>query len=131
MNGWRPGLGEAMAQFRAAVDGAVSRGRRAAAEAKDRDARFRQRTRELADRVRQRAVVPERRELTPEGLREAAVAFRSERNLSVEQLPDGEELLANSPEQTIARATPNASASSRNRPEDDDDEDFFQERILR
>ncbi|MCP2260206.1 hypothetical protein LX15_003919 [Streptoalloteichus tenebrarius] len=125
---------EAMRRFLAAVDSASDRGRRAVAEARERDAAFRGATGDLVDRVRRGGVPARRDELTAERLRAAATGFRVEHRLPVEELPSGAELLAeHSLEQKKAFVSGNVGegAANRRRPaETDDDEDFSQERIL-
>jgi hypothetical protein len=128
------GLNEAMARFRADVGAALGRGQRAAAEAGERNAAFKGRTRELADKVRAREVRPEAAELTSEGMRRSAASFRSDNGLPVERLPEGAELLGPAPGEqrqptTFGAVRPPAPGGRRLRPSDDD-EDFSQEEIL-
>ncbi|MEV0678494.1 hypothetical protein AB0I60_18450 [Actinosynnema sp. NPDC050436] len=139
------GVPEVFARFRADVDAAVTRGRRAAADAGARTAALRERNRGLADRARARDVQPERHAPTSEDVRRVATGFRAHRGLSVEWLPTGAELLAPEPgkshEQTDANANtasrrtsegarPVAGPSGRLPVEPADDEDFSQARIL-
>ena len=87
-----------MAGFNAELDAAVARARRVAAETRETSARFRRETRQLAERTRAGAVRPKSEtDLTTEHLRRAATGFRADHGLPVESLPDGRELLTQSP----------------------------------
>lgn len=125
-----------MANFSAELDAAVTRARRVAAESREKSAKFREQTRQLADRTRAGEVRPKSEtDLTAEHLRRAATGFRADNGLPVESLPSGHELLVQpTPEQAPAPVTPGASRttppSRRNPYPDDDDEDFSQERIM-
>ncbi|MFE2754413.1 hypothetical protein ACFXGA_20680 [Actinosynnema sp. NPDC059335] len=137
------GIPEAFARFRADLDAAVTRGRRAAAAAGERNAALRERNRRLADQARAREVRPDRHEPTSPDVRRVATGFRHHRGLPVEELPAGAELLApeKSREQTDANANSAppapvlgsravAGPSGQLPPHNDDDEDFSQARIL-
>ncbi|MCP2165809.1 hypothetical protein [Goodfellowiella coeruleoviolacea] len=155
MTGPAHATSDAFARFRSEVDAALTRGRRAAAEASAVSAAFRNDNRELADRVRGRRVTPRRDELTGPALRRAATGFRQDQRLPVDQLPEGEELLADPAKPgaqpgsesgqdtgrqgssrwqrddvvSDGRGRRRASGGRQSYP-DDDDEDFSQERIL-
>ncbi|GAA3664278.1 hypothetical protein GCM10022267_58180 [Lentzea roselyniae] len=127
---------EALGRFRAEVGAAVTRARRAAGEVGERNAKLRERTRELARQARERGVEPGAR-ATSSDVREAATGFRTDRGLPVEQLPDAVELTApqahpaveTAPVATlgsIAVAGPSGQLPRAS----DDDEDFSQSRIL-
>jgi hypothetical protein len=135
---------EAFARFRADLAAAVTRGRRAAADAGARNGAVRDRNRELAELARSRQVAAGQPTTSPD-VRRVANGFREERGLPVEQVPEGAEMFA--PEkQADANANPlNANAnvspvtpSSRPAPGPrgqlprvgDDDEDFSQGQIL-
>ncbi|MEU4802115.1 hypothetical protein [Actinosynnema sp. NPDC023587] len=139
------GTPESFARFRSDLDAAVTRGRRAAADAGAKTAAQRERNRELADRARTRAVRPEGHEPTSGDVRRVAAGFRAHRGLPVERLPSGGELLAPAPEKSHEQTDANANTASRrtsdgSRPvagpsgrlpaEVADDEDFSQARIL-
>jgi len=124
---------EAFARFRADLAAAVTRGRRAAAEAGARNGRARDRNRELAEQARSRTPVPGVEATSPD-VRRVANGFREERGLPVEKLPEEAEAFA--PEKS-ADANVNI-PSSRPAPGPrgqlprvgDDDEDFSQGQIL-
>ncbi|GGP58306.1 hypothetical protein [Saccharothrix coeruleofusca] len=135
------GTQDAFARFRADVEAAVTRGRRAAAEGGARAAALRGGNRELAERARGGRVPAERHAATSADLQRVAAGFRAARGLPVERLPAAEELLAppaESQEQTRANANPVAPLGSRPPAgpkgqlplNSDDDEDFSQARIL-
>ncbi|GAA3461105.1 hypothetical protein ACFFSW_32180 [Saccharothrix longispora] len=139
------GIPEAVARFRSDLDAAVTRARRAAAEAGARTAAQRDRNRELAERARERRVRPDGHAPTSSDVQRVATGFREHRGLPVEELPTGVELLTppveKSREQTDANANPVPSPPfSGSRPaagpsgqlpsRTDDDEDFSQARIL-
>ncbi|CCH35107.1 hypothetical protein ABZ816_21325 [Actinosynnema sp. NPDC047251] len=139
------GIPEAFARFRSDLDAAVTRGRRAAADAGAKTAAQRGRNRDLADRAKARDVKPEGHAPTSADLQRVATGFRAHRGLPVERLPTGAELLAPQPgkshEQTDANANtatrrtsagarPVAGPSGRLPAEVADDEDFSQARIL-
>lgn len=139
------GIPEAMTRFRADLDAAVTRARRAAAAAGARTAAQRERNRELAERARAREVRPGAHAATSADVRRVATGFREHRGLPVEQLPPAAELLTpageKSREQTDANANPVppvtplgsravAGPSGQLPPDTGDDEDFSQARIL-
>ncbi|KAA2264695.1 hypothetical protein F0L68_06280 [Solihabitans fulvus] len=131
------GMTEGFARFRSDLDAAVSRGKRASAEANERTEAFRGRTRELTDQVRARKTKPDPGQLTTDDLRRVATGFRTSKRLPVEQLPTGAELLApsspSSPENVAKdtlRSGNTPGVGGRPPRPDDDDEDFSQERIL-
>jgi hypothetical protein len=124
---------EAFARFRADLAAAVTRGRRAAADAGARNGRARDRNRELAEQARDRPPAPGAETTSPD-VRRVANGFREERGLPVERLP--EEPGAFAPEKS---SDTNANVpSSRPAPgprgqlprEGHDDEDFSQGQIL-
>jgi hypothetical protein len=132
---------EAFARFRADLSAAVTRGRRAAAAAGERNALTRDRNRELAEQAKARQA-GQGQQATSSDLRRVATGFRDERGLAVEQLPDGAELLApKEPEkEPDAKANPDPPTTLGSRPVagprgqlprvGDDDEDFSQGQIL-
>lgn len=136
------GIPEAFARFRADLDAAVTRGRRAAAAAGERNAAQRDRNRRLAEQARAGQVRPDRHSATPEDVQRVATGFRRHRGLPVEDLPPAAELLApeKSREQTDTKANPVpppvlgsravAGPSGQLPPDRGDDEDFSQARIL-
>ncbi|GHH37800.1 hypothetical protein [Lentzea cavernae] len=123
---------EVLARFRAEVGAAVTRARRASGEIGERNAKLRERTRDLAVRARERGAEPGAR-ATPSGVREAARGFRGDRGLAVEQVPEAVDVTAPVPVET-APATLGSSAvagpSGQLPRVSDDDEDFSQSRIL-
>ncbi|MCS7482309.1 hypothetical protein ACFFQW_20475 [Umezawaea endophytica] len=128
---------EAFARFRADLAAAVTRGRRAASDAGVRNDAARARTRELAQRAREKKAEPGVPATSPD-VRRVAGGFREERGLPVEEFPETGETFA--PEKTTdANAnTPPTTPSSRPAPgprgqlprRSDDDEDFSQGQIL-
>lgn len=127
---------EVLGRFRAEVGAAVTRARRAAGEIGERNAKLRERTRELAAQARERKVEPGA-QATSADVREAATGFRVDRGLPVEQLPDAAELTASQPPapvetQPVATlgSTAVAGPSGQLPRVSDDDEDFSQSRIL-
>jgi hypothetical protein len=127
---------EVLGQFRSEVGAAVTRARRAAGEVGERNAKLRERTRELARQARERRVEPGA-QATAADVREAATGFRTERGLPVEQVPDAAELTAPpalAPVETEPVATLGSVAvagpSGQLPRVGDDDEDFSQSRIL-
>src|SRR5262245_47033947 len=84
---------EVLARFRADVGEAVTRARRASGEIGERNAKLRERTRDLARQARERQVEPGAR-ATSSDVREAATGFRDDRGLPVERTPDAAELTA-------------------------------------
>jgi hypothetical protein len=128
---------EAFARFRADLAAAVTRGRRAAADAGGRNGAARDRNRELAEQARAKQGAPSQRATSPD-VRRVANGFREERGLPVERLPDGVESFApEKPADANANVAP-ATLSSRPAPGPrgqlprvgDDDEDFSQGQIL-
>ena len=109
-------------QFNAALDAAVVRARRAAAQARETSAKFRRDTRTLAAAVRDGEARPNRDEATDEGLRRTATGFRTDHGLPVEELAPP----------PVATPGPQRTTGSGRRipPPSDDDEDFSQERIM-
>ena len=123
---------EVLARFRAEVGAAVTRARRASGEIGERNAKLRERTRDLAAQARERKVGPGAPATSGE-VRETAMGFRADRGLAVEQVPDAAELTAPAPVET-ERVTLGSSAvagpSGQLPRVSDDDEDFSQSRIL-
>jgi hypothetical protein len=123
---------EVLARFRAEVGAAVTRARRASGEIGERNAKLRERTRDLAALARDRKVEPGG-QATPADVREAARGFRTDRGLAVEQVPDAAGVAAPVPVET-ERVTLGSSAvagpSGQLPRASDDDEDFSQSRIL-
>jgi hypothetical protein len=123
---------EVLARFRAEVGAAVTRARRASGEIGERNAKLRERTRDLAAQARERKVEPGA-QATPADVREVATGFRVDRGLAVEQVPDVAEVTAPVPVET-ERVTLGSSAvagpSGQLPRASDDDEDFSQSRIL-
>lgn len=138
------GIPEAFARFRSDVDAAVTRGRRAAAAAGERNAALRDRNRQLAEQARARQVRPDRHSATSGDVQRVAEGFRAHRGLPVEQLPTGAELLApageshkrtgananTAPEAPVLGSRPAAGPRGQLPANRDDDEDFSQARIL-
>ncbi|MDT7782757.1 MAG: hypothetical protein QOF58_1176 [Pseudonocardiales bacterium] len=127
---------EVLARFRAEVGNAVTRARRASGEIGERNAKLRERTRDLARQARERRVEPGAQATSPD-VREAATGFRGDRGLPVEQTPDAAELTAPpapAPVETPPSATLGSAAvagpSGQLPRVGDDDEDFSQSRIL-
>jgi hypothetical protein len=127
---------EVLTQFRAEVGNAVTRARRAAGEIGERNAKLRERTRELAQQARERRT-ERTAAATPGDVVEAAKGFRAERGLPVERTPDAAELTAPASQpvpEPEARATLGSTAvagpSGQLPRAGDDDEDFSQSRIL-
>ncbi|MCR3746395.1 hypothetical protein [Lentzea californiensis] len=123
---------EVLARFRAEVGAAVTRARRASGEIGERNAKLRERTRDLAASARERKVEPGG-QATPADVREAAKGFRTDRGLAVEQVPDAAELTAPVPvetEQVTLGSAAVAGPSGQLPRVGDDDEDFSQSRIL-
>ncbi|SEP88917.1 hypothetical protein SAMN05216188_101814 [Lentzea xinjiangensis] len=126
---------EALSRFRAEVGAAVTRARRAAGEVGERNAKLRERTRDLAERARARTAGPGA-PATSAQLRESATAFRRDRGLPVEEVPDASgaaERASAGPVETEPVALGSvavAGPSGQLPPASDDDEDFSQSRIL-
>ncbi|USX50724.1 hypothetical protein [Lentzea sp. HUAS12] len=123
---------ETLARFRAEVGAALTRARRASGEIGERNAKLRERTRDLAAQARERKAGPGA-DATPADVREAAKDFRVGRGLAVEHVPDAPEPASPVPVETPA-ATLGSSAvagpSGQLPRVSDDDEDFSQSRIL-
>ncbi|WP_394615357.1 hypothetical protein JNUCC0626_37155 [Lentzea sp. JNUCC 0626] len=124
---------EVLARFRAEVGTALTRARRASGEIGERNAKLRERTRDLAVRARERRGEPGA-QATPADVREAATGFRTDRGLVVEQVPEASETTAPRPVETETAATLGSAAvagpSGQLPRVSDDDEDFSQSRIL-
>jgi len=127
---------EALSRFRAEVGAAVTRARRAAGDIGERNAKLRERTRDLADKARERKVEPGAR-ATSADVRESSTGFRHDRGLPVEQVPDVAELTAPrdpgpvETEPLVTRGSTAVAGPSGQLPRaSDDDEDFSQSRIL-
>jgi hypothetical protein len=95
MTGQDGGFRAAAARFRAEVEAALTRARRATSEAKANSADFRRGTEEFAKQAKSGRLRGARRHLTPTDPRTRAEAenFRHANGLPVEQLPDAEQLL--------------------------------------
>jgi hypothetical protein len=120
---------EVLARFRAEVGAAVTRARRASGEIGERNAKLRERTRDLAARARERGPEPGAR-ATPPDVREASRGFRADRGLAVEQVPDAAAPVpVETPPATLGSAAV-AGPSGQLPRVSDDDEDFSQSRIL-
>ncbi|WP_329788882.1 hypothetical protein V1227_31320 [Lentzea sp. DG1S-22] len=124
---------EVLARFRSEVSAAVTRSRRASGEIGERNAKLRERTRELASRARE-GRVGSGAAATPADVREAATGFRADRGLAVERVPEAAEPVVAGPVETEPVATLGSSAvagpSGQLPRASDDDEDFSQSRIL-
>ncbi|MGW6931288.1 hypothetical protein ACWGE0_14595 [Lentzea sp. NPDC054927] len=124
---------EVLARFRAEVGAAVTRARRASGEIGERNAKLRERTRDLARQARERRVEPGA-QATSADVRETSTGFRHDRGLPVEQVPGAAELTAPAPVETQPVATLGSAAvagpSGQLPRVSDDDEDFSQSRIL-
>lgn len=127
---------EVLARFRAEVGNAVTRARRASGEIGERNAKLRERTRDLAVQARERKTEPGS-QATSTDVSEAAKGFRSDRGLPVEQVPDAAELttsrpsVVTEPERVATLGSTAVAGPSGQLPRTgDDDEDFSQSRIL-
>ncbi|MGI5504467.1 hypothetical protein [Lentzea sp. CA-135723] len=124
---------EVLTRFRAEVGAALTRARRASGEIGERNAKLRERTRDLAVRARERGA-EHGSPATPADVREAATGFRTERGLAVEQVPEAAEPAVQRPVETETVATLGSAAvagpSGQLPRVSDDDEDFSQSRIL-
>lgn len=112
---------DAAARFSAEVEGAVTRARRAAGEARARATQFRRDNEELTEQAKSgslRDVYRDEAEPTSEKLRTDAAEFRVARGLPVEDLPAAGDLLAGLPHRPEPVAL------------EDDDEDFSQHQIM-
>ncbi|SFR09051.1 hypothetical protein SAMN04488564_10366 [Lentzea waywayandensis] len=123
---------EVLARFRAEVGAAVTRAGRASGEIGERNAKLRERTRDLAAQARERKIEPGA-QATSADVREAAAGFRVDRGLAVEQVPDAAEATAPVPVETerVTLGSAAVAGPSGQLPRaSDDDEDFSQSRIL-
>ncbi|MFD4676298.1 hypothetical protein ACFWNN_41715 [Lentzea sp. NPDC058450] len=124
---------EVLTRFRAEVGAALTRARRASGEIGERNAKLRERTRDLAAKARERGAEPGA-QATPADVREAATGFRTDRGLAVEQVPETPEPVVQRPVETETVATLGSAAvagpSGQLPRVSDDDEDFSQSRIL-
>ncbi|MET9228744.1 hypothetical protein [Lentzea sp. NPDC003310] len=123
---------EVLARFRAEVGAAVTRARRASGEIGERNAKLRERTRDLAERAREHRAEPGG-QATPTDVREAAAGFRTDRGLAVEQVPEPVAVVVPVPVETepVALGSTAVAGPSGQLPRvSDDDEDFSQSRIL-
>ncbi|AUS79210.1 hypothetical protein C1701_13515 [Actinoalloteichus sp. AHMU CJ021] len=119
---------DALTRLRQQVAGAVTRGARAAAEARERTAGFRESTRALAEQARERPQRTGRGDLTDGELSRESTAFRAAAGLPVAEFPSEED----------PRPAGTAGPEARDEPfprrgadvDDGDDEDFSQQRIL-
>jgi hypothetical protein len=109
------GFGEAVAKFSSTVDDAVTRARRAAAEAREQAARFRAENKANVEQAKSGELRVT--EVTDPALRESATRFRGEQGLPIDEFPPDVELLQ----------PPNAPEVP---PSGDDDDDFSQEQIM-
>lgn len=107
----------ATARFKAEVDAALTRARRAADEAKAQSAEFRRGSDDLADKARTGRLRRGQVRPTSAEARTAAERFRNANELPVEELPDADSLTARQP-------APHAGAPKR------EDEDFSQHTVL-
>lgn len=114
MTGQDGGFRAAVARFRAEVDAALTRARRAAADAKEQAAEFRRGSDDLGRQLRTGRMRPIRRgQATSKEAREAAGKFRDANDLPVEQFPVAEQKPQPRPE-----------------PPKREDEDFSQHTVL-
>jgi len=88
------GFAESVARFRSEVSAAVTRARRASAEARDQVAAFRRENDTLAARARDGGLRVGADELTDPGARERAAEWRRERGLPVDEFPPAHRLVA-------------------------------------
>ncbi len=119
MTGQDGGFRAAAARFKAEVEAAVTRARRAASEAKAQSADFRRGTDDLTNQARTGRLRIRRSQVQPTSpdAREDATKFRTANDLPVEDLPDADEL--------TRRPAP-AEAP----PPQHEDEDFSQRQLL-
>jgi hypothetical protein len=116
MTGQDGGFRAAVARFRADVEGALTRARRAAADAKEQSAEFRRGSDDLARQARTGKLRAVRRgQRTSPEARDDAVKFRNANDLPVEELPDPD-----------APAAPQRPAEQPRR----EDDDFSQHTVL-
>ncbi|MGH3858099.1 hypothetical protein [Actinokineospora sp.] len=116
MTGQNQGFAEAVARYRADLAAAVTRSRRAAAEARDQSANFRAENDDLAKRIGKSKVAPAER--TDEDRRAAAEEWRRAQGLPVTEFPPDAD-----------RVVEPAEPEHAPRPDDDDD-DFSQHSVL-
>jgi hypothetical protein len=120
-------FGDALREFTTELDSAVVRARRAAAQARETSAKFRQETRQLAAAVKAGTTRVPADQLTDDRLQRTATGFRADHGLPVEQFP----LIEQPPvTPTTVRPLRTTGSGRRNLPSSDDDEDFSQERIM-
>ncbi|WP_211215296.1 hypothetical protein [Actinoalloteichus spitiensis] len=119
---------DALTRLRHQVAGAVTRGARAAAEARERTAGFRESTRALAEQARERPQRTERADHTDGDLRRESVSFRTAVGLPVAEFPSEEDPRPAGTTGPGARDEP--PRSRRADVDDGDDEDFSHQRIL-
>jgi hypothetical protein len=111
MTGQDGGFRAAVARFRADVEAALTRARRAAADAKEQSADFRRGTDDLARQARTGRRAVRRGQATDPAAREEAVKFRDANGLRIEELPEPD-------------------AEPRPEPPRREDEDFSQHTVL-
>jgi hypothetical protein len=116
MTGQDGGFRAAVARFKAEVEAALTRARRAAADAKEQSAEFRRGSDDIARQTRTgRLRGPNRGQATSAEARANAMKFRNANELPVEDLPDAD----------TAPARPRAAEPPRR-----EDEDFSQHTVL-
>lgn len=120
MTGQNQGFAEAVARYRAELAAAVTRSRRAVAEARDQSATFRGENDELAQEIGKSTVDPAG--LTDENRRAGAEEWRRAQGLPVAEFPPAADL--------VAEPAPAEPAKRAARPDDDDDEDFSEHSVL-
>ena len=111
MTGQDGGFRAAVARFRADVEAALTRARRAAADAKEQSSEFRRGSDDLARQARTGRRAARRGQATDPAAREDAVKFRNANELPIEQLPE-------------------ADAEPRPEPPKREDDDFSQHTVL-
>jgi hypothetical protein len=118
MTGQDGGFRAATARFKAEVEAALTRARRAAAEAREQSADFRRGTDDLADQARTGRLRLRRTEVRPTNAEAKAEAekFRNANDLTVEELPDAHGLTTRPAEEP--------------KPPQHEDEDFSQHQVL-
>lgn len=119
---------EVLARFRAEVGAAVTRARRASGEIGERNAKLRERTRDLAAQARERKPEPGA-QATSSDVRESAKGFRTDRGLAVEHVESAAPAPVETERVTLGSAAV-AGPSGQLPRVSDDDEDFSQSRIL-
>jgi hypothetical protein len=121
MTGQEGGFRAAAARFKSEVEAALTRARRAAAEAKEQSAEFRRGNEDFARRLRTgrlRGMHRDEVQPTDEHARAEAAKFRTANDLTVDELPDADELIARLP------------GAPAHRPPAREDEDFSQHTVL-